>query len=284
VDPLTKSYPMLTPYQFASNTPIWAIDLDGLEALTLQQKEQIIVNNYPSLQSGNIYTIKVDPTPYIAPAGSDLKPIYQVYPGKHILPHGKGRYEVISQHVINGSEITIVDQYSDVASKWLQRALQRKKNQIQLESMQDATPGFAFSKLLKWSDEAVDGAKLSKKADKIDYDNYGSDTYDDFARMGTEQSLKSIQTAVRFGDNFPKKVRKHIDQVRKRYDGIIDDIPSPGKGGLDRVQEIITKRISQGGGYPSTYAGEAATFFKDGNVVYVVRESGEFWTILKNTK
>jgi RHS repeat-associated protein len=32
VDPLTKSYPMLTPYQFASNTPIWAIDLDGLEA------------------------------------------------------------------------------------------------------------------------------------------------------------------------------------------------------------------------------------------------------------
>jgi RHS repeat-associated protein len=32
VDPLTKSYPMLTPYQFASNTPIQAIDLDGLEA------------------------------------------------------------------------------------------------------------------------------------------------------------------------------------------------------------------------------------------------------------
>ena len=32
VDPLTKSYPMLTPYQFASNTPIQAIDVDGLEA------------------------------------------------------------------------------------------------------------------------------------------------------------------------------------------------------------------------------------------------------------
>ena len=32
VDPLTSSYPMLTPYQFASNTPIQAIDLDGLEA------------------------------------------------------------------------------------------------------------------------------------------------------------------------------------------------------------------------------------------------------------
>lgn len=31
VDPLTKKYPWLTPYQFASNCPIWAIDIDGLE-------------------------------------------------------------------------------------------------------------------------------------------------------------------------------------------------------------------------------------------------------------
>ena len=32
MDPLTKSYPMLTTYQFASNSPSSAIDLDGLEA------------------------------------------------------------------------------------------------------------------------------------------------------------------------------------------------------------------------------------------------------------
>lgn len=31
-DPLFKKYPELTPYQFASNTPIRAIDLDGLES------------------------------------------------------------------------------------------------------------------------------------------------------------------------------------------------------------------------------------------------------------
>jgi hypothetical protein len=31
VDPISKDYPELTPYQFASNTPIWALDLDGLE-------------------------------------------------------------------------------------------------------------------------------------------------------------------------------------------------------------------------------------------------------------
>ena len=33
VDPLSRKFPMLTPYQFASNTPIQSIDLDGNEAL-----------------------------------------------------------------------------------------------------------------------------------------------------------------------------------------------------------------------------------------------------------
>src|SRR5215204_2966178 len=33
VDPLTGAYPELTPYQFASNTPIWALDVDGAEGM-----------------------------------------------------------------------------------------------------------------------------------------------------------------------------------------------------------------------------------------------------------
>ncbi len=56
------------------------------------------------------------------------------------------------------------------------------------------------------------------------------------------------------------------------------------KGGIEKVQEIIKNRISQGNGYKSTYAGEPADFYPDGKVTYVVRESGEFWTILKNIK
>lgn len=36
-DPLTASYPWYTPYQFAGNKPIWAIDLDGLEELIFQE-------------------------------------------------------------------------------------------------------------------------------------------------------------------------------------------------------------------------------------------------------
>jgi len=31
VDPIAKDYPELTPYQFASNSPVWGVDWDGLE-------------------------------------------------------------------------------------------------------------------------------------------------------------------------------------------------------------------------------------------------------------
>jgi murein DD-endopeptidase MepM/ murein hydrolase activator NlpD len=39
VDPLTKKYPELTPYQFASNTPIQATDLDGLESWSFHNRK-----------------------------------------------------------------------------------------------------------------------------------------------------------------------------------------------------------------------------------------------------
>ena len=38
VDPLTKDYPMLTPYQYASNNPIMNIDIDGLEGTPADKK------------------------------------------------------------------------------------------------------------------------------------------------------------------------------------------------------------------------------------------------------
>ena len=38
VDPLTKSYPWYTPYQFAGNKPIWALDFDGLEEQYYQEE------------------------------------------------------------------------------------------------------------------------------------------------------------------------------------------------------------------------------------------------------
>jgi len=42
VDPLTSKFPMLTPFHFASNMPIWAIDLDGKEALVMNTSTKTI--------------------------------------------------------------------------------------------------------------------------------------------------------------------------------------------------------------------------------------------------
>ena len=48
VDPLSPNYPELTPYQFASNSPIGGVDLDGLEFL---EKDQSLI----TLTSGGTY-------------------------------------------------------------------------------------------------------------------------------------------------------------------------------------------------------------------------------------
>jgi len=38
VDPLSNMFPWNSPYQFSSNIPIWAVDLDGLERLIYTEK------------------------------------------------------------------------------------------------------------------------------------------------------------------------------------------------------------------------------------------------------
>jgi RHS repeat-associated protein len=53
VDPITAQYPELTPYQFASNSPIAGVDLDGLE-------QYIVINSIPTgqnVKSTQVYTI-----------------------------------------------------------------------------------------------------------------------------------------------------------------------------------------------------------------------------------
>lgn len=57
VDPLAKDYPMLTPFQFASNTPIWGVDIDGLEVRVYVETPQYRRGNvghvFLSVGSGN---------------------------------------------------------------------------------------------------------------------------------------------------------------------------------------------------------------------------------------
>ena len=56
VDPLTKSFPWYTPYQFAGNTPICAIDIDGLEDRVVTIRPVSLVDG-TIIQKTNIYFI-----------------------------------------------------------------------------------------------------------------------------------------------------------------------------------------------------------------------------------
>ena len=57
VDPLAPSYPELTVYQFASNTPIWMIDIDGLEGIPS-------TGGAPSIQTTSVQEINRQVIPY----------------------------------------------------------------------------------------------------------------------------------------------------------------------------------------------------------------------------
>lgn len=68
IDPLTGSYPELTPYQFASNTPIMAIDLDGLEAAVktynhIEKKDKVLITWRIDMKKKNIGLVYAYPKP-----------------------------------------------------------------------------------------------------------------------------------------------------------------------------------------------------------------------------
>lgn len=96
-----------------------------------------------------------------------------------------------------------------------------------------------------------------------------------------DPSSASPSGPIEFGPNFAKKVRKHIDQIRNRGT-VKEEIPSPGKGGVERVEEIVRSRVAQGGGRVTTFADVPAIAFEDGAVTYIIHPDGRFWTILSN--
>jgi hypothetical protein len=116
----------------------------------------------------------------------------------------------------------------------------------------------------------------------VDEDNGAGSVAEPNAQSEGSDSVPLLfSSPVTFGENFAKKVRKHIDQVRSRGP-TREAIPSPAKGGVERVRRIIQDRVAQGVGRATTFAGEAAVAFEDGGVTYIFKATGEFWTILGN--
>jgi len=117
---------MLTPYQFASNTPIAAIDLDGLEALTRQDYQLIVDNHDPKL--GNI--IYINPAQSIHPGGTSPPPIccdfgYGTEDRNGRQVNRAGLSDAPKIHVFEpdadgeGQRIRVVDNYSSQYRLWV---------------------------------------------------------------------------------------------------------------------------------------------------------------------
>ncbi len=272
VDPLSEKVLDWTPFRFGFNNPINVVDPTGLIERQIQAED------------GTWWTVDCDGTSCDNARKSDSSPAKQ---GCDLETEDCDKAK---------SKNALVDPYWAVGTTATAGKKTTKKASAKLVAKYFKFFGVALAAALEmfnshdtghyaalWSDEMqqeLNRLQYLKSQGKITDEekrilNWLLDRYDYFMGGGV---------TLTFGENFSKKVRKHIDQVRKRYEGTVDDIPSPGKGGIDRVQQIIMERIAQGGGYAGTYAGEPATFYTDGGVVYVVRESGEFWTILRNTK
>jgi RHS repeat-associated protein len=106
VDPLTKKFPNLTPYQYAGNKPIWCIDLDGLEDIPTTELnkygEKQVYQISSDITDGNTistYTRNVTP--------SNAKPVTQNLSSKQIYRLAVARMLVPGQFVIGK------DQYLD---------------------------------------------------------------------------------------------------------------------------------------------------------------------------
>jgi RHS repeat-associated protein len=58
VDPLYKSYPWYTPYQFAGNKPIYAVDVDGMEELPNEAHNYLMRKGEELLKNTTIFLLK----------------------------------------------------------------------------------------------------------------------------------------------------------------------------------------------------------------------------------
>ena len=150
VDPLFKGYPYYTPYQFAGNMPVWAIDLDGLEEYiitywrdfsTSQQHFTLTVNSDIKVKDPVFTVHRVDKN------GDDVKMTKaqnKQIAGNIINAEGLKYKAVIKK--VDGEEQWVlvshktVDPNENKTAKWLDENFKFSKNVTLSEAFEWKTP------------------------------------------------------------------------------------------------------------------------------------------------
>lgn len=202
IDPLTGQYPELTPYQFASNTPIWGVDRDGLEIepfqmLRAQQRirenrakmtpEELKKDNQLSLTIG----IGVSALPVVIYAAPVATPI------------------VTSSAVVSNTLTT-------AATATTSAAIWASRNPQLLKEGGDVVLGF-----------------LNPTAQDID----PSSSSDEIGRA-INQGFRYVIKGLSFGDNFLsgiKRVTFAADEVKN-----LISTEENAQGGVEAIKKILT--------------------------------------------
>jgi len=225
VDPLMSDYPELTPYQYASNTPIWAVDLDGLEALVEHDYRKIIQDNFPLIKNGDEFTIRIK-TEFIA-GGTDPKPKYEIYPG--LINPSKGG--AIQEVKVNGKSVKVLDQYSQFSVAWFRRNADKWNASFNIEAASLFGPSL-LGKIFK-------GGKYSKNfLDDLTKIIPGSGVRK-FVVRAPKTGFKNSKVKQDFASAF-KSVKNNINNHLGDGDisGIIKDLHGKPSGGQHKKEVL----------------------------------------------
>ncbi|MEZ4939331.1 MAG: RHS repeat-associated core domain-containing protein [Saprospiraceae bacterium] len=153
VDPITREYPMLTPYQFASNRPIDGIDLDGLEYLSVNDPA-FDNTNKPKPKSSGFFSFLSGCT-RVKTYGEVLRQSYESQYSKIIIA-GQQYYDIGHHLYRTETEFTNTGSRESQATEATKVGIQLLANYNRLS---DATPSTPIS----WSDESIAGIEATHR-------------------------------------------------------------------------------------------------------------------------
>jgi RHS repeat-associated protein len=133
LDPMAKKYPMLSPYQFASNSPISGTDLDGLEYVKANLADDKFYN-----QIGLVFKDETEKQAWISAHTVNYKGIDYIKLGFHVYQSTEGSFTTVkSDNTLKVSEwiykgLTVLDSKYDHVYVWKDKTVtgtQKVKNE-----------------------------------------------------------------------------------------------------------------------------------------------------------
>ena len=238
IDPIFKSYPELSPYQFFSNTPIQAIDLDGLEAFVIAQgtdinhtgHAMILVANYKEIKenkNGKKMYERTGYTLYSNPAIiSGAKPVGNNSISKLIISNELANKIIVDDAYDETFEVTGKNFYRTIFTEnEIKPELNIHKAMLKLG--QDETKKFGYNSLTEneynctemVSDALFEGINLNINGARIgqtDVSKIVGSPHKYFNPNQLTTDLKALgKTTVKKGD---LKVSEFLEAFKKDYD------------------------------------------------------------------